>query len=95
MGRQKKQESICVGDIVFLRTDPDKFERLVTKFEVDGYSIVKYELSLGTTKSMHYEYEIVREIQNRNVIKGFKNNEGHINKPRRQTRASQGKSGTV
>jgi hypothetical protein len=45
------------GDIVYLKTDRDQYERMVT-----GYCIrqagITYELSFGSTTSWHYGFEI-------------------------------------
>ena len=45
------------GDIVYLKTDRDQFERIVT-----GYCIrksgISYELALGSVTSWHFDFEI-------------------------------------
>lgn len=46
-----------IGDIVFLKTDPEQNERMVTEIRVRQNSIL-YSLSCGTTDSQHYEIEI-------------------------------------
>ena len=48
------------GDIVYLKTDRDQYERIVT-----GYCIrksgVSYELAFGSSTSWHYDFEITFE----------------------------------
>lgn len=46
-----------IGDIVFLKTDPEQNERIVTEIRIRPNSIL-YSLSCGTTDSQHYEIEI-------------------------------------
>jgi hypothetical protein len=45
------------GDIVYLKTDTDQRERIVTAYclTVNG---VTYELKQGNSSSWHYDYEI-------------------------------------
>ena len=49
------------GDIVFLKTDPDQLERQITGYIMRPNSIA-YELSCGVETSIHYGFEISREI---------------------------------
>lgn len=46
-----------IGDIVFLKTDPEQNERMVTEIRIRQNSVL-YSLSCGTTDSLHYEIEI-------------------------------------
>ena len=46
-----------IVDIVFLKTDPEQNERIVTEIRIRPSSIL-YSLSCGTTDSQHYEIEI-------------------------------------
>ena len=48
------------GEFVYLKTDRDQFERMVTGYCVRQNGIT-YELSLGSTTSWHYDFEISAE----------------------------------
>jgi hypothetical protein len=50
------------GDIVFLKTDIEQHERMVTKMSVESPTLIHYELSLGSFHSWHNEYEFEREL---------------------------------
>lgn len=50
------------GQIVYLKTDCDQVQRIVTKFEVEPNGLL-YQLSQGKDCSWHYEFEI-SETQN-------------------------------
>lgn len=54
------------GEIVYLKTDADQNGRMVTGYIVRPNNNILYELSIGTTMSTHYDFEISREI---NVLK--------------------------
>lgn len=47
-------------DTVYLKTDPDQRQRLVTRMNITPIG-VSYELSCGTQTSWHYEQEISEE----------------------------------
>ena len=48
-----------IGEIVYLLTDPDQYERIVVGYEVDGNLGVRYCLRLGEdVPSSHYRFEI-------------------------------------
>jgi len=49
-----------IGDIVYLMTDVDQYERLVTGINIRQSGIV-YELSCGTQTSWHYDLEIAKD----------------------------------
>jgi hypothetical protein len=49
-----------IGDIVFLRTDPEQNERMITRFMVSKPSI-EYEVVCGTEVSLHYGFELSKE----------------------------------
>lgn len=49
-----------IGELVYLTTDPEQLQRMVTCFIVNKYDII-YELQSGTTSSRHYDYEISKE----------------------------------
>ncbi len=47
----------AIGDTVFLKTDSDQLERLITGYVIRQGSIM-YELSQGSNSSFHYNFEI-------------------------------------
>jgi len=54
-----------LGDIVYLKTDSDQLERIVTGFSIKLNSIC-YNLNQATTESWHWDFEITRD---RDVLK--------------------------
>lgn len=58
------------GDIVFLKTDPDQLERQITGY-IQRPNSIAYELSCGVETSIHYEFEITKEID---ILKKVKSN---------------------
>jgi hypothetical protein len=56
-----------VGDLVYLRTDPDQYERMVTGIIVSGGGPV-YRLCLGTQESYHHAIEMTAEIDPEKVL---------------------------
>lgn len=48
-----------LGDIVYLKTCPDQFQRIVTGIMVRSTGIV-YELSFAMGSSNHYDFEILK-----------------------------------
>ncbi|GGG97337.1 hypothetical protein [Pedobacter zeae] len=55
------QSKFTHGDIVYLKTDPEQLQRIVTRLFFNP-GIVLYELSCGTDVSTHYEIEMTTEI---------------------------------
>lgn len=47
-----------IGDNVYLKTDTEQLQRIVTAFKVCGINSLSYELSCGPNASWHYEFEI-------------------------------------
>lgn len=47
------------ADIVFLKTDPEQNERIVTELILKPTGAVLYGLSCGSTDSSHYGFEII------------------------------------
>lgn len=47
-------------DTVYLKTDPDQRQRMVTRLNITPNGIT-YELSCGTQTSWHYDQEIAEE----------------------------------
>ena len=50
-----------IGDLVYLTTDPDQFQRLVITINILPNNIT-YGLQCGTGVSYHYDIEISKEI---------------------------------
>ena len=50
-----------IGDYVYLKTDIDQYQRLVTGYTVRMYGTI-YILSLGSEETSHHELEISDEI---------------------------------
>jgi hypothetical protein len=48
------------GDIVYLKTDPDQFRRIITGIVLRQKQILYY-VSLGATETAHFDYEITLE----------------------------------
>lgn len=57
------------GDIVYLKTDDEQQERIVTGMMLRYTGVVIYELSCGATSSNHYDFEISEEINNSIKVK--------------------------
>lgn len=49
-----------IGEIVFLRTDIDQRERLVTSILIRPTGLM-YKLSFGSKSSYHYDFEISKK----------------------------------
>ena len=49
-----------IGDIVYLKTDPEQRERLVTGYYIRETSVT-YLLSYETIESTHYDFEISKD----------------------------------
>lgn len=86
-----------IGDIVYLRTDPEQYPRLITSFVVEPSGMLLYKLALGDRKSDHYEFEMMKDIENRKAVTGFaqKQQDERINKQRRSPRKAKGSTETV
>ena len=54
------------GDLVYLKTDEDQKQRMVTGFRVCPSGVLIYYLSYGASVSEHYEFEIIEEV---NIMK--------------------------
>lgn len=50
-----------LGDIVYLKTDADQFERQVTAITISLSGGVTYTLMSGVEMTYHYEKEITKE----------------------------------
>ena len=56
-----------IEQIVFLKTDPDQSERMVTGYTVRKRSIT-YLLALGIEETCHFDFEISEE---KNILKSL------------------------
>lgn len=50
-----------IGESVYLRTDREQYERIVTAMCYRMNGILSYELVCGTLSSWHYEIELSKE----------------------------------
>ena len=56
-----------IGQVVYLKTDPDQLERIVVSIIVENKDTA-YQLACGDGNSTHYDYEISAE---KDVLKGL------------------------
>lgn len=54
-----------IGDMVYLKTDSEQLQRIVTRVNVFKNGELMYQLSCGANSSDHYDFEISIE---RNII---------------------------
>ncbi|HDY88337.1 MAG TPA: hypothetical protein ENH82_09540 [bacterium] len=47
-----------IGDVVYLKTDIDQLERIVTAITLRPNGCILYSLSLDTIETLHYDLEI-------------------------------------
>lgn len=47
-----------LGSIVYLITDPDQFERMITRIIITMNGAIIYEASCGNCTSLHYDGEM-------------------------------------
>lgn len=71
MGRRPKERAPDIGEIVYLKTDPEKLPRLVVSFKVHPSGMIKYKLMKGDQDSKHWEFEIEKTVQERLKVKGL------------------------
>jgi len=57
---KKKTGELEIGESVYLKTDPNKFERIITRIMISEGD-VQYELALADSLSWHFEMEISRQ----------------------------------
>lgn len=58
-----------LGDTVYLRTDEDQKERIVTRIQITQGNVM-YNVSCGTDDSWHYDFELSTE---RDLLKASTN----------------------
>lgn len=51
-----------IGDIVYLKTDPEQLPRMVTGMSIRKSGVISYELSQSTMTGYHYDFEISNQI---------------------------------
>lgn len=57
--------------IVVLKTDREKYERIVTRIAINGGGVLLYDLSQGEKLSSHYEFEMDAVNSDKNKKVGF------------------------
>jgi hypothetical protein len=50
-----------IGDMVYIKTDIDQHQRIVTAIIVCPAKDLLYELCCGTVSSKHYDFELSKE----------------------------------
>lgn len=50
-----------LGEVVFLRTDPDQFSRIIVAIQITVDGGMLYKLAIGMNEQWHYEVELTRE----------------------------------
>ncbi len=50
------------GDFVYLKTDKEQYQRIVTSIICYKAGELVYNIRCGTTTSEHYEYELSKEV---------------------------------
>lgn len=66
----KIETEFDIEEIVILKTDPEKYERIITNITINPNGVPRYSISCGEKDSSHYEFEIER-LKDKSV-KGFK-----------------------
>lgn len=56
-----------IGDVCYLKTDPDQLERFVTAIKINSNGLT-YEVSYIADYSYHYDFEISKERNNLKAI---------------------------
>lgn len=59
-----------IGQIVWLKTDTEQLQRIVTAIKICGDNSFFYELSCGKECSDHYDFEISDEVNNEIKVLG-------------------------
>lgn len=50
-----------LGEMVYLRTDPDQFARIIVAIQITVDGGMLYKLAIGMNEQWHYEVELTRE----------------------------------
>lgn len=59
-----------IGDLVFLKTDPEQLPRMFTSYEVTPCGVL-YCLSIGTQAGKHYAVEISDTVNEEYIIRNL------------------------
>ena len=57
-----------IGQVVYLKTDPDQLARIVISMEIYAQGEIQYKLSCGSNFSYHYDFEITEEKDSTKLI---------------------------
>ena len=62
LNEEKVEINVCfkIGQSVYLTTDPEQFERLVTGYMIEKDTI-RYQVSMGSDVGYHADYELSGE----------------------------------
>ena len=62
LNEEKVEINVCfkIGQSVYLTTDPEQFERLVTGYMIEKDTI-RYQVSMGSDVGYHADYELSAE----------------------------------
>lgn len=55
-----------IGEFVYLKTDHEQKQGIITQICIKGRSLVAYEITFGQNPSWHYDFEMTKE---RDIIK--------------------------
>ena len=50
-----------LGEMVYLRTDPDQFTRIIVAIQITVDGGMLYKLAIGMNEQWHYEVELTRD----------------------------------
>ena len=50
-----------LGEMVYLRTDPDQFSRIIVAIQITVDGGMLYKLAIGMNEQWHYEVELTRD----------------------------------
>jgi hypothetical protein len=50
-----------IGEMIYLKHDPEQKERLITQISIGGNNALRYCASCGTTETWHYDMELSKE----------------------------------
>lgn len=60
------ENTFNLNEIVYLKTDVEQLERLITHISIDVNHNIEYRLTMGTEATWHLECEIAKE---KNLVK--------------------------
>lgn len=55
------QNKFKLGEVVYLRTDPDQFSRIIVAIQITVDGGMLYKLAINMSEQWHYEVEITKE----------------------------------